>query len=160
MAFSNALTDTEIRKAKITTKAYMLTDGRGLYLLVTPTGGKLWRYKFSFEGRPRPMALGSYPGVPLATARQKHLAARQLLASGVDPLGERTAKRTAEKASMEGAFGKVAARWLAHWSEGVAARHAAYAERRMSADILPALGARPIDQITAPEIVALVKAVE
>jgi integrase len=156
MAFSNALTDTQIRKAKPVDSAFSLTDGRGLYLLVQPSGGKLWRYKYSFEGHPRLLALGSYPAVTLAAAREKHLAARQLLASGIDPM----AQRKAEKASVEGSFQNVAALWLAHWREGVTPRHAAYAERRMTADILPTLGARPIDQITAREIVALVKAVE
>ena len=160
MVFSNALTDTEIRKSKSGTQIYSLTDGHGLYLLVTPTGGKLWRYKYNFEGKSRLMSLGSYPAVTLAAARQKHLTARQLLAADVDPMAERKAKRLAEKTSTEGTFGKVATLWLAHWREGVTPRHAAYAERRMIADILPALGARPIDQIAAPEIVALVQAVE
>ena len=64
------------------------------------------------------------------------------------------------KASLQGSFQNVANLWLAHWSEGVTPRHAAYVERRIAADIFPALGAKPIDQITAPEIVALVKSVD
>ena len=156
MALSLALSDTEIRRSKPGEKPYKLTDGRGLFWLVQPTGRKLWHFKYGFEGKEKLMALGPYPDVTLAMARERHQEARRLLASGVDPMAE----RKSEKVKTEGAFGKVAALWLAHWRAGVTPRHAAYAERRLTADVLPALGSRPIEQITAPEIVALVKAVE
>jgi len=160
MALSMVLTDTAIRKAKLAEKPYKLTDGRGLFLLVQPGGGKLWHYKYSFRGKEKLMALGAYPDVPLVMARERHRAARQLLASGVDPMAERKAEKTAEKASTEGSFQTVAGLWLEHWSEAQTERHAGYVERRMTADILPALGARPVAEITAPEIVKMVKAVE
>ena len=76
MALSMALTDTAIRKAKPGTKPYKLTDGRGLYLLVTG-GGKLWHYKYAFLGKEKLMALGRYPDVSLSMARERHAAARQ-----------------------------------------------------------------------------------
>lgn len=156
MAYALALTDTEIRKSKPGEKPYKLTDGRGLYLLVQPTGGKLWHYKYSFECKEKLLALGPYPDVTLSLARERHLAARRQLESGVDPM----AQRKAEKAKAEGSFETVARLWLAHWREGQTERHAGYVERRMTADILPALGARPIAEITAPEIVKMVKAVD
>jgi integrase len=106
------------------------------------------------------MALGPYPVVTLAKAREWHLDARRLLANGIDPLAQRTEAKRAEKASTEGSFQTVANHWLEWWRVGQSERHAGYVERRMSADILPALGTRPIADITTTEIVALVKAVE
>ncbi len=67
-----ALTDTEIRKSRAKVKAYRMSDGGGLYLLVTPPGGKLWRWKYRFEGREKLMAFGSYPDVSLSLARERH----------------------------------------------------------------------------------------
>jgi integrase len=160
MALSMALTDTAIRKSRPSEKPYKLSDGRGLFLLVQPSGGKLWHYRYSFEGKEKLMAFGPNPDVTLAMARERHQEARRVLESGVDPMAQRKAEKAAAKASTEGSFQSVAALWLAHWREGVTERHAGYVERRMTADILPALGAKPIEQIAAPEIVALVKAVE
>ncbi len=156
MALSMALTEAKIRTAKPGDKPYKLTDGRGLYLLVQPSGSKLWHYKYGFDGKEKLMALGPYPDVTLALARERHQEARRLVETGANPMQE----RKAAKASLEGSFLNVANLWLAHWSEGVTPRHAAYVERRIAADIFPALGAKAIDQITAPEIVTLVKAVE
>ncbi len=106
------------------------------------------------------MALGPYPDVPLVTARDQHRAARQLLASGIDPMAHRKAEKTAEKASTEGSFQTVAALWLAHWREDKSPRHADYVERRIGLDIVPRLGSRPIAQIEAPELVDMVRAIE
>ena len=90
-----ALTDTEIRRSKTTGRPYKLADERGLHLLVTPAGGKLWRWKYRFDGSEKLMALGQYPDVPLAVARERRDAARKKLASGVDPMVERMAEKTA-----------------------------------------------------------------
>lgn len=150
------LTDTVIRKAKARTAVYRMSDGGGLYLLVTPPGGKLWRWKYRFEGREKLMTFGSYPDVPLSLARERHAEARKLLATGTDPMAE----RKAEKAAAEDSFQSVARVWLEHWQDGKSPRHAAYVKRRMEADILPCLGARPIAVIEAPELVAMTKAIE
>lgn len=151
-----ALTDTIIRKAKVKASAYRLSDGGGLYLQVTPAGGKLWRWKYRFEGREKLMALGSYPDVSLSQSRERHSAARKLLATGTDPMTE----RKADKAAAENSFQSVAHLWLAHWREGKSPRHVDYVKRRMDADILPCLGARPIAAIEAPELVAMAKAIQ
>ncbi|MGA7962099.1 MAG: integrase arm-type DNA-binding domain-containing protein, partial [Candidatus Acidiferrales bacterium] len=150
------VTDTEIRKAKTKASAYRMSDGGGLYLQVTPAGGKLWRWKYRFEGREKLMSLGSYPEVSLSLARERHAAARKLLATGIDPMAE----RKAEKAAAENSFQSVARLWLAHWQDGKSPRHVDYVKRRMDADILPCLGARPIALIEAPELVAMTKAIE
>ncbi len=159
------LTDIEIRKAQPRDGAYKLYDAQGLFLLVTTSGTKLWRWKYHFDGKEKLMAFGSYPEMSLAEARDRKVEARKMLRDlGKDPMQVKQAVREAEaeaaKVRIEGAFGNVAALWLDHWREGVTERHAAYTKRRLTADVLPALGDRPIKQITAPEIVKMVKAVE
>ncbi len=151
-----ALTDTEIRKAKAKGKPYRLSDGGGLYLFVTPASSKLWRWKYRFEGREKLMTFGSYPDVSPSLARERHAAARKLLATGTDPMAE----RKAEKAAAEDSFQSVARVWWEHWRDGKNPRHADYVKRRMEVDILPCLGARPVAAIEAPEPVSMVKATE
>jgi integrase len=154
------LTDTEIKRARTAEKAYSMGDGGGLYLWVKPTGGKLWRWSYRFEGKEKLMSLGKYPDVPLALARERHVEARKLLATGVDPMAQRKAEKTAEKAAVENSFKSIAARWLEHWAEGKSPRHVDTVRRRMAADILPCLGPRPIAEIEAPELVAMASAIQ
>lgn len=78
------LSDMLVNKAKPKDKPYKLTDGDGLFLLATPTGGKLWRFKYRFEGKEKLLSFGSYPALSLADARQRREEARKLLANGVD----------------------------------------------------------------------------
>ncbi|HEX4021937.1 MAG TPA: integrase arm-type DNA-binding domain-containing protein [Acidobacteriaceae bacterium] len=151
-----ALTDTAVRKAKTKDTAYRLSDGGGLYLWITPAGGKLWRWKYRCEGKEKLMSFGSYPDVSLSLARERHIEARKLLASGVDPM----AQRKADKATAENSFQSVSLRWLEHWRYGKSPRHVDYVMRRMEANIQPSLGARPIAEIEAPELVAMAKAIE
>src|ERR1035438_5650250 len=123
------LTDTEIKRAKAAEKAYSMGDGGGLYLWVKPTGGKLWRWSYRFEGKEKLMSLGKYPDVSLALARARHAEARKLLATGIDPMAQRKAEKTAEKAAVENSFQSVAAQWLEHWQEGKSPRHVEYIKR-------------------------------
>jgi Arm DNA-binding domain len=76
------LTDTRVRSVKPTQRPQKLTDARGLYLLVTPSGGKYWRYDYSFNGKRKTLAFGVYPDVGLGKARERHYGARQQLAEG------------------------------------------------------------------------------
>jgi len=154
------LTDTEIRRSKAGEKPYRLSDGRGLFLFVTPAGGKSWRWKYRFEGTEKLMVLGSYPDVPLALARDRHAEARRLLATGVDPMAQRKAAKTAEKFAVENSFRTIAGLWFDHWKVQKSAQHVDATRRRMEANIFPLLGPRPITEIEAPELVAVVKAIE
>lgn len=155
-----ALTDTEIRKAKSSGKAYRMSDGTGLYLWITPAGGKLWRWAYEYSGKEKLMSFGRYPEVPLALARERHLEARKLFASGIDPMAQRKVEKTAQMANTANSFQSVASLWMEHWQDGKSPRHVDYVKRRMEADILPCLGARPIAEIEAPELVAMTKAIE
>lgn len=155
-----ALTDTQIRKAKQCDKIYRLSDSGGLYLQVAPSGGKLWRWKYRFDGKEKLMALGKYPDVSLAQARERHSKARQLLASGIDPMEQRKADKTAELAAVENSFKSISEHWLAHWQDDKSPRHVDYVKRRIETDVVPCLGHRPIADIEAPELVAMVQAIQ
>jgi integrase len=154
------LTDTEIRKAKAKAAAYQMTDGRGLFLLVTPTGGKLWRWKYRYQGAGKQMSYGQYPDVPLVDARERHAAARKLLAAGVDPMAARKDEKAASRASDINSFQTVALAWWEHWRTSKSKRHADTTRRRLDTNIFPTLGVRPIAEIEAPERVAMVKTIE
>ena len=154
------LTDTQIKRIKPDTKPYKVSDGGGLFLWVTPSGGKIWRWTYRHEGRAKLMTFGKYPDVPLSLARERHAEARKLLANGLDPMAQRKAIKTAEKAAIENSFQSIASLWMEHWQDGKSSRHVDYVKRRMEADILPCLGARPIADIEAPELVAMTKAIE
>src|SRR5450631_4119419 len=103
------LTDTAIRSARPREKAYKLFDGRGLYLEVAPTGGKLWRLKYRHDGRENRLALGAHPDTSLKLARERCDAARRQLAAGIDP----SSQRQAEKLAIANTFEAVAREWLA-----------------------------------------------
>jgi integrase len=151
------LTDTEIRKAKATAKPYSLPDSGGLYLWVTPSGGKLWRWGYRYEGKEKLMSFGKYPDISLLTARERHTEARKLLATGIDPMAQRKAEKTAAKLSSATSFASIAAEWMEHWKDGKSLRHVEYVKRRMAADILPQLGERAVTEIEAPALVAMAK---
>jgi len=154
------LSDMGVKKAKAREKAYSMSDGGGLYLWITPVGGKLWRWSYRFDGKKKLMALGKYPDTSLLQARERHSDARKLLATGVDPMAHRKTEKTAEKAAVENSFQSITAQWLDHWQDGKSPRHVDSVRRRMAADILPCLGARPIADIEAPELVAMANAIQ
>lgn len=154
------LTDTAARQAKPGPKPVKLSDGHGLYLLVNPTGSKLWRWKYRYLGKEKLMPLGQYPGVTLAQARQARDDARQLLAQGTDPMEQRKADKVAAQAAADDSFEVVARQWWTHWKGPRSPRHADYVIRRLEADVFPRLGAKPIASITAPQLVAMAKAIE
>jgi integrase len=155
-----ALTDLEIKRAKTKGKPYKLSDGGNMYLWVTPAGGKLWRWAFRHEGKAKLMTFGRYPDVPLALARERLVEARKLLATGINPMERRKAEKTADQVAAENSFASVAARWLEHWKDDKSARHVDSTRRRLASNILPSLGLLQIAEIEAPDIVAMVRAVE
>ncbi|UUC83455.1 tyrosine-type recombinase/integrase [Stutzerimonas stutzeri] len=154
-----ALSDTTIRTAKPREKLYRLTDANGLCLEVTPTGSKLWRYRYRFEGKVKMLALGTYPAVTLQKARQRRDEARQLLTEGKDPSEQKKAAKQALLADSL-TFETLAREWYAYnaprWAESTAYKARLYMEN----DMIPGIGARPVKAITRPELVELVRKVE
>lgn len=154
-----ALSDTTIRTAKPKEKLYRLTDAHGLCLEVAPTGSKLWRYRYRFDGKAKMLAIGTYPAVTLQKARQKRDEARQLLTDGIDPGEHRKATRQAQRADGL-TFETLAREWYEYnaprWAESTAYKAKLYMEN----DLIPGIGARPVKTITRPELVELVRRVE
>ena len=153
------LTDTAIKKAKPGAKPSKLSDGKGLYLLVSPAGSKLWRWKYRVLGKEKVLALGAYPAVSLAQAREGQDTARKMLASGNDPKVVRKADKLASQAAAENSFESVARKWWSHWKPARSEQHASQVMRRFEADVFPHIGARPVTEIQASELVAMLKAI-
>jgi integrase len=153
-----SLTDVAIRSAKPQAKPFKLFDSGGLHLLITPTGGKWWRWKYRCGGKEKGLSFGIYPDVSLKAARQKRDDARTQLAAGIDP-GE---ARKAEKLAQAGAetFEAIAREWHAKFSPGWVGSHGDRILRRLENDIFPWLGKRPIAEIKAPELLAVLRRIE
>ena len=152
------LTDTAIRKAKPADKPQRFFDGGGLYLEVSPAGGKLWRLKYRFNGKEKRLSLGTYPDTGLADARGKRDEARKLLAAGIDPGEHRKAEKAAGEERAASSFEVVAREWLARqtWVDGYRVK----VEARMAGDVFPYIGARPVAELSAPEFLRVARRLE
>lgn len=155
-----ALTDTAIRNAKPGAKPAKLFDERGLFLLVTPTGGKWWRLKYRFEGKEKLLSLGTYPDVSLKDARERRDGARKQLADGIDPSHNRKAQKSLRQVQAANSFEVVSREWYEKYSPNWVAAHGSRIIRRLERDIFPHLGSRPIADITAPELLQVVRRIE
>ena len=144
-------------KGNKTNKPYKLSDGEGLYLEVTPKGQKYWRLKYRFDGKEKRLSIGVYPAIPLKEARKKRDEAKALLLNGVDP-GE--FKKTIKKQENLEGFEYVAREWhtkhKANWTDS----HAKKLIDRLEKDVFPWLGTRPSNEITPPELLAILRRVE
>lgn len=154
------LTDTAIRNAKPKGKSYKLADGFGLYLLVNPTGSRLWRMKYRIEGREKLLSIGSYPAVPLAKAREQRDAARKALADGTDPSALKRQAREVARAATTNTFRAVAEEHLAKLTrEGRA--EVTLSKRRWLLDfVYPTIGDRDVSTITSAEVLQTLRQVE
>jgi hypothetical protein len=108
-----ALTDVAIRNAKPDAKAYKLTDGAGMFLLVTPAGGKLWRLKYRIDGKEKLLALGAYPETGLSEARKWREEARALVARGIDPSREKQRDKARARIQATDTFTAIANEYCA-----------------------------------------------
>lgn len=150
------LSDTAIRKMKPTEKIQRLFDGGGLYLEVSPAGGKWWRLKYRYGGKEKRLSLGTYPDTGLADARSKRDAARRLLAGGTDPGEHRKAEKAAGEDRAANSLEVVAREWHAKQATKWVKDHADRTMLRLENDIFPWLGKRPIAEVTAKELLAAV----
>lgn len=153
------LTDMKVQKAKPQYKPVSLFDGGGLYLLVTPTGGKLWRFKYRFDNKEKKLAFGAYPEINLLDARQKRDEARRHLAKCIDPGAVRKAQKQAKTESAE-TFEIIAREWHGRYSPTWKINHAAGLLNRLVRDVFPYIGARPIKEIKAPELLTVLRRIE
>jgi integrase len=151
-----ALTEVEIRSARATEKPIKLFDGGGLYLFVQPSGSRWWRFKYRFHGKEREVSFGVYPDVPLKLARTRRDEARKMVADGTDP----SAKRKAAKEARQVTFQAIAEEWLAIQAKTLATSTYDKARWMLTDFVYPRLGSRPIAEITAPELLAVLRAIE
>jgi integrase len=154
------LTDITVRTAKGKDKAYKLSDEKGLYLYVTPSGKKYWRLKYRYNGKEKLLALGVYPEVSLSLARDRRNDARKLKASEIDPGEHRKVMKTASVNRATNSFELVAREWFAKHSVNWVASHADKIIRRLERDIFPWLGAKPISEITPPDLLIVLRRIE
>jgi integrase len=150
------LTDAAIRKAKPSEKQRKMFDARGLFLLVTPAGGKLWRLKYRFSGKEKLLALGTYPDVPLAAARDRREDARRVIAAGIDP----SAQRRAEKEASGATFELVAREWCDKFGVQWSASHAETVLSRLEQNVFPFLGTKVTREVNAPELLDVLRRIE
>ena len=150
------LTETQAKNAKPRERAYKLADSEGLFLLVQPNGTKLWRMKYRFAGKEKLLSFGAYPALGIAAARDKRKAAKALLAEGKEPM-----KAKGEVISENGdTFYMVAKRWHENRQSALNPAHAERVWSRMERDVFPSLGQRPIHEITAPEVLEMIRRIE
>jgi integrase len=154
------LTDSAIRKAKPADKPVRLFDSGGLYLEISASGAKLWRLKYRFGGKEKRLALGIYPDISLANARERRDDARKLLANEIDPGEHRKVQRAAKAERATNSFEAVAREWLAKYSPRWASSHSSKIVKRLENDVFPWIGPRPIADITPPEILKVLHRIE
>ena len=152
------LSDLACRKAGPNEKDYKLTDRDGLYLLVKPSGTRLWRFDYRYGGKRKTLAIGVYPELGLPEARQALTAARKLLKAGTDPMeARRRAKLVADDA---GTFGKVFEEWFSRMAPTWTPNHAKSIRVRFESDLLPHLGRVAMTEIDAPLLLGVLQKIE
>ena len=176
MAATDTLTDRAIKKAlkdaSTAGKPKRVSDGGGLYFEARPTGAGWWRFRYLFAGREGMLSLGTYPDVPLKLARERRDQARSALAAGTDPSEARKADKVAQAVKMEsarlaaaglpgpGTFEHAAREWHAYMAPNWAPGHAVKVLALLVNDLFPYIGARPLAELTAPELLKQARRVE
>lgn len=154
------LTDIKIRQAKAGNKPTKLTDGNGLYLLVNPSGSKLWRYKYRIAGKENVFAIGEYPTISLQDARTARDDARELVKKGLHPSHARQEVLSARINEGKATFRAVSDEWLEKKRKTWTERHFGEILRMLETDAYPFIGSRPMRSITAHDVLSLVRRVE
>lgn len=154
------LTDVKVRSAKPKDKAYKLTDGEGMHLMVHPNGSKYWRLQYCFDGKQKTLALGVYPEITLSEARQRRDEAKRQITTGTDPSEQKKVDKQLRQTLVDNTFKAIALEWHEYkrpnWSKG-------YAEDLMEAfenDIFPDIGKRPIAEIKPLEMLTSLRKLE
>lgn len=152
-----ALTDIKIRKVKSSEKPYKLSDEKRLFLLIAPNGSKYWRFKYRFDGKEKLLALGVYPDISLLEARTKRDKARGLLANGIDPSVVNKTSKQLKDSVLYNTFQDIACEWYAKHIDVWSSNHKFKIFRLLEKDIFPWIGKRQISEITAPELLAVLR---
>jgi len=154
------LTDIKARNAKGIGKTQRLFDGQGLYLEISPNGGKWWRFKYRLDGKEKRISLGTYPEVTLKQARERRYEARAQIADGIDPSAARKAQKATKEAQAVNSFESVAREWFAKHSPNWSKKHSDRIISGLQRDIFPWLGNKPIVTIKPPELLKTIRRIE
>jgi integrase len=154
------LTDVAVRRAKPRNKRYKMYDTGGLFLLITPSGGKWWRFKYKYAGKEKLLSLGTYPDISLKDARDRRDQERKKLANRIDPAVNRAAAKAAWEGNQANSFEVVAREWIAKKSSAWSGSNTNKTTRRLEVDVFPWIGNRPIAEIMPPELLMVVQRTE
>lgn len=154
------LTDKAVKAAKPTEKQYKLPDGKGLFLLVLPTGGRYWHFRSKVGGKEKLLSFGTYPETTLAEAREKRETARKQIANGIDPGEVRKAQKAAKQEEGANSFEAVSREWHLKFKPQWTENHAGRILTRLEQDVFPFIGMRPIAEIKAPDLLAVLRRIE
>ncbi|RPD89431.1 DUF4102 domain-containing protein [Neisseria weixii] len=151
------LNDRQIKNAKPADKAYKLNDGRGLYLYINTSGGKLWRLDFAIHGKRKTLSIGKYPEISLVEAREAAENARRMVAQGQDPAAMKQQAKQERRAALLNTFAHVTKAWHEKniMRKGWKPNHAARVWRYFETDVFPVIGEMPINEIGKKEIKAV-----
>lgn len=155
-----SLTDTALKNAKPRDKPYKLSDRNGLYILISKTGARLWRYKYRIDGSERVFSMGEYPEITLAKAREAHSKARELVKQGIHPLQQRKQQELEKFSEAGNTFYSIASDWITQNRTSWSGYYLRQIERAMAVDVFPKIGSLPIKQVKAAHVLSIIKDVE
>lgn len=154
------LTVIGIKNAQAKAKPYKMSDGLGLYILVTIKGRKCWRFNYRYAGQYKTLALGIFPEVSLKAARQALQTARNCLAEGRDPHAEKQQQKYLQQPHSEQSFQLIALEWLSHQQPIWVDSHYRTVHSRLLKYVFPLIGHRHVAAITAPELLLMLRRIE
>ncbi len=154
------LTSTAVKHIRPSTKTQKLFDEKGLYLEVSPRGGKWWRFKYRFDGKEKRISLGTFPEVSLKEARIQRDQSRALISQSIDPSQQRKAEKLARKISVTNSFEAVAREWFEKKKQNYSDKHKATIIQRLEKNVFPYLGDKPIADIKSPEVLDTIRKIE
>lgn len=154
------LTNAKVRDAQPGEKQRKIFDEKGLHLVISPTGSKLWRLKYRFAGKEKTLSLGPWPEVSLTKARRDALSARTLLVDGIDPSAVKQERKAATRVATEGTLRAVAGDWIDRMGAGWSAKTRDRVRANLEADVFPYLGDEAVERVTAPEILRVLRRIE
>jgi len=154
------LNDIKCKNIKPTDKTFKISDEKGLYLEVNPNGSRYWRFKYRFDGKEKRLAFGVYPEVSLKEAREKRDDARKQIQEDIDPSQEKKLAKLNRLINAENSFENVAREWHEKQKQRYTQKHSKAVLKRLEADIFPPLGSRPINQISAAELLITIQKIE
>lgn len=155
-----ALTNVEIKNAKPRAKSYKLWDGGSLYIEVMKTGSKLWRWKYRFNKSENRFSIGPYPEISIKQAREARDGARALLRSGIDPNAHKKSKKATQSKIADGTFEILTLEWHTGRSRVWSSIHSKNVMDRLTRNVFPFVGRKPIAEITVPELLKLLRGIE